>query len=560
MKKLLTVLVCAALGAVPAFAQELVPTGPRDFCPLSDPGLTIRFSLPAPATVSLTLNDPFSGQPIRTLLDDDTLDAGTHQVVWDGSDESGELLDVQPFQIRLIAGGALADDDWGSIQCGYDLGTPTREKAGQKDVTLGIYAAVPGIPDVELAIYETDGTTLVAPLYSGAGSNVIGILWTPNDAPGAPLAAGDYLCRLTSSIYSEDLVFYMDPVASAGMTVVLSDGDGNLVAGIDPLLGDAQVYGPLSEAWIEFDRALSAPEFEYLQNGGLRFYGNFRQAGPAPMAVSPDSMSLHIPSFSPALPWKDLLGNGLVSNRGMLIPNAASFRFGYHQTGVTGRSETCASLGVTDPADWQVTEEYNVEPPCPNPVAPGGVTSFGFGLMNDEYCLLRIFDEAGRSVRTLVQGDLGGGYHTVQWDLLDNSGVPVPDGLYHLVWNTYDPQTGLLEVITSGEIQVWSAVPVGDDPFVRAVPRLEGNHPNPFNPSTTIAFELPHAAPVFLRVYDISGALITTLLDGEVRDAGPHEVVWNGRDAGGRSAASGTYFYRLETEGFGATKRAVLLK
>lgn len=76
--------------------------------------------------------------------------------------------------------------------------------------------------------------------------------------------------------------------------------------------------------------------------------------------------------------------------------------------------------------------------------------------------------------------------------------------------------------------------------------RLLANVPNPFNPSTEIHFELPAASRVDLGVYDASGRLVRHLLS-ETRDAGPHSVRWDGRDAGGRAQSSGIYFVRLNT-------------
>lgn len=73
-------------------------------------------------------------------------------------------------------------------------------------------------------------------------------------------------------------------------------------------------------------------------------------------------------------------------------------------------------------------------------------------------------------------------------------------------------------------------------------------HPNPFNPGTTLAYDLPRAGLVRLCVYDLRGRLVAQLLH-EPQRAGHHEIVWRTRDAGGRSLASGTYFARLELNG-----------
>ncbi len=90
--------------------------------------------------------------------------------------------------------------------------------------------------------------------------------------------------------------------------------------------------------------------------------------------------------------------------------------------------------------------------------------------------------------------------------------------------------------------------------------RLLPCHPNPFNPSTIIAFDLPVATGVRLSIYDVNGHLIRTLVDGETRTQGRHEVTWRGRDEAGRAAPAGVYFAQLEAGMATRTGRMVLLK
>jgi len=95
------------------------------------------------------------------------------------------------------------------------------------------------------------------------------------------------------------------------------------------------------------------------------------------------------------------------------------------------------------------------------------------------------------------------------------------------------------------------------------VTKLSQARPNPFNPATTIAYSLASRSRVTIRVYDVAGRVVTTLVDGEV-DAGPHVIVWDGRTDSGERAASGVYFVRMETtgptDGFRATRKLVFLK
>jgi hypothetical protein len=99
---------------------------------------------------------------------------------------------------------------------------------------------------------------------------------------------------------------------------------------------------------------------------------------------------------------------------------------------------------------------------------------------------------------------------------------------------------------------------VADAPLAPAF-ALQPNVPNPFNPTTQIGFALAQRSAVNLSVYDVTGRLIVTLLDGQL-DAGPHEVTWNGRAANGSPAAAGVYCYVLETPGGRSARSMTLVK
>lgn len=86
------------------------------------------------------------------------------------------------------------------------------------------------------------------------------------------------------------------------------------------------------------------------------------------------------------------------------------------------------------------------------------------------------------------------------------------------------------------------------------------NRPNPFNPVTTIHFELPEGAPVSLSVYDVKGRLVRSLVDTDAHAPGRFDVRWDGRDEAGSRVASGIYFYRLEAGDFVESRSMVMLK
>ena len=105
-----------------------------------------------------------------------------------------------------------------------------------------------------------------------------------------------------------------------------------------------------------------------------------------------------------------------------------------------------------------------------------------------------------------------------------------------------------------------TSTPPGEPTAVPAVTVLHPNVPNPFNPSTTIRFDLAQLGPVQLGVYDVAGRRVRLLLDA-IRPAGYGQTVtWDGRDGTGRSLPSGVYFCRLQSRDAIATRRLVLLQ
>jgi FlgD Ig-like domain len=115
--------------------------------------------------------------------------------------------------------------------------------------------------------------------------------------------------------------------------------------------------------------------------------------------------------------------------------------------------------------------------------------------------------------------------------------------------------TGRTKLIPD-EVAVVAAEPVAGRYSTRLLP----NVPNPFNPSTTIAYEIANDANVRVDVFDARGAHIRTLVEDRTR-AGRHDTTWNGTDVRGAPVASGVYFYRLMVDGRAVeTRKMALLK
>jgi hypothetical protein len=121
----------------------------------------------------------------------------------------------------------------------------------------------------------------------------------------------------------------------------------------------------------------------------------------------------------------------------------------------------------------------------------------------------------------------------------------------------YDRLAHLISIIRWFENIVDDPTGAGDKPLFTS---LDQNYPNPFNPQTTIAFSLKENAHVSLKVYNVAGQLVRTLVN-ENRVAGVYtDVQWDGKSDNGSLVSSGVYFYKLVTKNFSMTKKMVLLK
>jgi hypothetical protein len=135
-----------------------------------------------------------------------------------------------------------------------------------------------------------------------------------------------------------------------------------------------------------------------------------------------------------------------------------------------------------------------------------------------------------------------------------------------LTFSAQSPPPGLertLFLLTSGRYEHLKRSPGSEVPKLASSPlhgelptefRLHQNYPNPFNPTTIMKYDLPVDGHVTLKVYDVLGRQVLTLVDG-LKEAGYHQSVFDAR-----GIASGTYFYRLSVGGFTAVKKVVLLR
>jgi hypothetical protein len=158
----------------------------------------------------------------------------------------------------------------------------------------------------------------------------------------------------------------------------------------------------------------------------------------------------------------------------------------------------------------------------------------------DEVPYQVVIDATGRG--QLSQGGFSSGQHTAE---LTNPG------------QCFDPI-----VVTCRTSLDEEASDDWDDELVSEIPTettLLGNYPNPFNPSTTIRYTLSVDSPVSIRVYNMLGQEVATLVDG-FQKAGEQSVVWQGTNNFGQTVASGLYIYRLQAGNTIMTEKMLFTK
>jgi len=125
----------------------------------------------------------------------------------------------------------------------------------------------------------------------------------------------------------------------------------------------------------------------------------------------------------------------------------------------------------------------------------------------------------------------------------------------HKIVNTYRKTVRVLEYAgPDGLIDQGYTIITPDDY------RIENNYPNPFNPSTMIKISLPLQKKISLKIYDMLGKEIATLIDNEVREKGNFEVSWNGKSSSGAQVASGNYIATLRYGSYSKSIKMTLLK
>ena len=99
-----------------------------------------------------------------------------------------------------------------------------------------------------------------------------------------------------------------------------------------------------------------------------------------------------------------------------------------------------------------------------------------------------------------------------------------------------------------------------NDTIIPITNQLYSNFPNPFNPTTTISFDIAQASSfVTLDIYNIKEQKVKTLVNDDL-EVGKHTILWDGKDDSGKSVSSGIYFYKMKTAKYTSTRKMILMK
>lgn len=209
--------------------------------------------------------------------------------------------------------------------------------------------------------------------------------------------------------------------------------------------------------------------------------------------------------------------------------------------------------------------------------------NFGDGSTSNQAVATHSYSQPNTYTWSLTVTDNGGATDQVTGQITISAGASrltvnpasgtIPAGGSQLISATYDAQgqpngTYFGTIVIGGNggqislpvtVFVDPSVGIGDEPVAVEGFALHPNYPNPFNPATTITYDLEKSAPVTLTVYNLRGQRVRTLVQA-TQGAGSYAVQWDGRDDTGRPVSSGMYVYRLQAGERVASRKMTLLQ
>ena len=443
----------------------------------------------------------------------------------------------------------------------------SRNKSGDASFTIGappmlsITLWVPGFDDDQAGndvVVPADGITVTVAAEGFAGGDMViftkdGTAMDPveaNDDGVAKLdismsAAGSVTVSAASGQYSSDdltIMFvdapdepeparksYVDADGNPVYLVYTGDAPPNMTVGVDDFLALVTAFGSSdgddnynAQADVDDSGAVDVADF-------LEFVTSFGRTavGPAtkPLVLIPGINENA--EFSLSLGSERVVAGELVAVDVSLANVAALMGYGFALNYETDKFEFISVA----PADEDLLKSTGGETLFHHVVADGQITVAN-GLYNGT-----AVSGGGDAVRFVFR---------VLREFEDNARFEIADGL------VFDPSQLQNPAVVAGVLELQST------------PRefaLHQNFPNPFNPDTTIKYDLAESADVTLQIYNVLGQVVRTLVASEAQNAGRYQIRWNGMDDRGVPVSSGIYFYQIAADGkFSDVRKLMLLK
>lgn len=431
-------------------------------------------------------------------------------------------------------------DGWFTFGAGPQLSTPDTDNIARTDSTaakiFGEFTGCPGSPQFDVGGFGQSFTPVPGKIYEFNGYSFISSL---DSIPGTNT------CE-TNRVIAKIAFFN---AASGGSEIAMNEvviGDGNTVL----------------DQWKRFSVSAPCPAgalrvealILFLQpacDGGSVFIDDvvFFESEPRP---AEGTNLLANPSFSSGLTGWTTFGNVYADSRAFALRTTTGSAKLFGPFSAPGEASGMYQVfPITGDTQW----EFSIYAMTTCVESPINADNDNIGLAQIVY-----LDAAGT--------ELG----TDEKVIIDNTS-PLGTWEKHSVFGTAPAGADSLKAYilfvqpTSSDGAFWvddawlseTTVTDADDNPVPVASKLYQNSPNPFNPTTRINFYLADAGMVEIKIYDVSGRIVRTLLSG-YREAGMHSEVWNGITASGAKAASGVYYYSLAGAGVRQTRKMVLLR
>ncbi len=470
------------------------------------------------------------------------------------TDAAGNIALVGFFQNTLFLGGPplpsagnydifaakfdptgthLWSQRWGAA--GYDKGTSIKFDSAGNLVVLSFFSNTvnfgggplvsAGGNDIALAKYDPSGAHLWSKRFGDTGGDVA---WYVD----VDLSDNIYM----GATFTGSVDFGGGPLASAGSAdIALAKYDATGAHQWSQRFGDA---GPDVVSSVAVDNSGVAMTGWY--NGTVDF-----GSGPE-AALGSDEIYLAMYDTNGAPQWSASFGDSLsdAGNSVAMVGGGCVVATGFFQRTVDFGGGPLTSGGYLD----MYLAKYCAESPVPVLISqfnakPGqrGI-DLTWNFSSDEAVAgYTIYRGRGDSPLTMIAS----GEARTTRSYVDTSAEPGVSYRYQLAIGT----------TSGGEFRS----PIATATIAPAVASLEQNFPNPFNPRTTIEYNVSSEGPVSIEIFDVAGKTVRSLYQG-VRKAGMYRVEWDGRDDNGQSLASGVYFYHLRGVKNSETRKMVLLK